>query len=121
MLQVQSVEAVARLCHEVNRVYCESIGDGYHQLSWENAPDWQKESAINGVKVLLADPSKTPEQMHTNWMREKLAAGWTHGMTKDAQRKTHPCIVAYNDLPPEQRIKDTLFRCTALAAIAVGL
>ena len=31
-------------------------------------------------------------------------------VTKDAEKKTHPCIVPYSDLPVVQRAKDYLFR-----------
>jgi hypothetical protein len=43
-------EQIARVCHEVNRAYCESLGD-MSQPSWEDAPQWQKDSAMLGVKL----------------------------------------------------------------------
>ena len=42
-------EDIARICHEANAAYCLSLGDT-SQTDWDNAPDWQKKSAINGVK-----------------------------------------------------------------------
>ncbi len=98
----------AKLAHEVNRAYCQSIGDN-SQPKWEDAPDWQRESAINGVKFHFANPNATPEESHTNWLNEKLAAGWKFGPVKDADKKEHPCCVAYSELPREQQIKDYLF------------
>lgn len=100
-------EDIARVCHEVNRAYCEAIGDKT-QLPWSQAPDWQKESAIKGVKHKL-EFEATPEQMHDNWVKDKIDAGWVYGPTKDAGNKTHPCIVPYDQLPQEQRVKDYLF------------
>ena len=35
--------------------------------------------------------------------------GWVYGEHKDEQRKTHPCIVPYDELPAAQRAKDALF------------
>jgi len=101
-------EQIARICHEVNRAYCQSIGDD-SQPKWNDAPDWQRESAINGVLFHLEN-DVTPEQSHENWMREKVAAGWTYGPVKDPEKKQHPCMVPYHDLPLEQRTKDYLFR-----------
>ena len=40
---------IAKVAHEINLAYCESIGDN-SQPTWELAPDWQKSSAINGVQ-----------------------------------------------------------------------
>lgn len=34
------------------------------------------------------------------------------GSIKDLERKEHPCFVAYADLPPEQKVKNTLFVTT---------
>ena len=103
-----SNEQIARICHEVNRAYCNSIGDT-SQPSWEDAPDWQKASAVNGVEFHLNNDT-TPEQSHENWMREKEADGWVYGPTKDPEKKEHPCMVPYDQLPLEQRTKDYLFK-----------
>ena len=43
-------------------------------------------------------------------MREKLNNGWVYGDEKNADKKEHPCMVLYNDLPEEQRMKDKLFK-----------
>jgi RyR domain len=43
-------------------------------------------------------------------MDQKLADGWIYGVEKDAESKTHPCLLPYAELPVEQRRKDALFR-----------
>lgn len=40
------VQEVARVVHELNKAYCESIGDN-SQPDWDNAPEWQKSSAAD--------------------------------------------------------------------------
>lgn len=102
------VGQIARICHEVNRAYCNSLGDT-SQPSWEEAPEWQKESAVNGVEFHLRNET-TPEQSHENWMKEKVASGWVYGLVKDPEKKEHPCMVPYDQLPLEQRTKDYLFK-----------
>lgn len=100
---------VARICHEANKAYCETLKD-YSQWPWDSAPEWQKESAINGVKFIVRNNGKVdPEAQHENWMILKLAQGWQYGNEKNADKKTHPCLLPYADLPEEQRIKDHLF------------
>ncbi len=105
-IQDEVVEQIARATHEANRVYCESIGDT-SQLAWEQAPDWQKVSARKGVSGALA--GNTPRQSHESWLAEKKATGWKFGPVKDAEKKQHPCFVPYDQLPPEQAIKDAIF------------
>jgi len=47
-MDIDIITATARIAHEANRVWCAENGDN-SQPSWDNAPDWQRESAINGV------------------------------------------------------------------------
>lgn len=99
---------IARIAHEVNRAYCISIGD-MSQPTWDEAPAWQKSSALNGV-VAHMKQDLTPEQSHESWMEEKRAAGWRWGPFKDAEAKVHPCFTEYALLPQEQQAKDHLFK-----------
>jgi hypothetical protein len=111
------VEEIARVCHEANRAYCRSLGD-ITQLNWTMAPGWQRESAINGVKFNIANPDAPASASHDNWLKEKLENGWTYGPVKDADAKTHPCCVSYEELPVEQRRKDALFKAIVAALTA---
>ncbi len=99
---------VAKICHEVNRTYCASINDN-PQVSWEDSPQWQRDSVINGVRYHLENPDAGPSAGHDNWLKEKYADGWVYGMEKDPIAKTHPCCVPYEELHPEQQTKDYLF------------
>lgn len=99
---------IARVCHQVNRAYCVAQGD-MSQQRWEQAPKWQRESAIEGVKYRLQSLTAPISDLHDNWSKDKLAAGWKFGPTKDENAKTHPCLVPFDMLPLEQRAKDYLF------------
>lgn len=102
------IETIAALCHEVNRAYCASIGDHSHP-AWVVAPDWQKDSIVNGVRFHMENEA-TPAMSHESWLRQKMAEGWVYGEVKDPVAKTHPCVVPYDQLPQEQRSKDYLFK-----------
>ena len=106
MMDDSKIEACARAAHEVIRAYCIAIGDN-SQPSWDEAPDWQKSSARNGVVGALN--GNTPEQSHEGWLAEKAATGWKYGPVKDPAKKEHPCFMPYADLPPQQRAKDHIF------------
>ena len=104
-------EQVARVTHQLNKAYCEMIGDNT-QVDFEDAPEWQTSSAINGVKFHIENPSANDSASHDSWLKEKVEAGWIYGEVKNAESKTHPCIVPFDQLPLEQQIKDKLFRQT---------
>lgn len=99
---------IARVCHEVNRAYCKSIGDDT-QLPWLVAPMWQQNSAIQGVQFHLQNPTAGPKGSHENWLKTKESEGWKYGPLKDISKKEHPCMVPYYDLPSHQQTKDHLF------------
>lgn len=103
------IEKIAQVAHEINKAYCESIGDN-SQPDWEQAPHWQKSSAINGVKFHIENPDATPEKSHESWLEQKKNEGWQYGPVKNAETKHHPCFCSYEDLPAEQKSKDYLFR-----------
>ena len=102
------VVRIAKICHEANRAYCKSIGDD-SQPSWVDAPDWQRQSACNGVKFHLLG-EHAPSESHDNWLKDKEADGWVYGLVKDPAKKEHPCMVPYDQLPVEQRTKDYIFK-----------
>ena len=103
------IEKIAKACHEVNRAYCLSLGDA-SQPAWEDAPQWQKDSAILGVKLHVNNPNAGPQASHESWMDQKIADGWKYGPTKDPEAKIHPCFVPFEKLPVEQQAKDFIFR-----------
>lgn len=102
------VNMAAAAAHEVNRAYCRHIGDD-SQPPWRLAPQWQRDSAIAGVRFIMDNPNATPADQHQSWLTIKLNEGWSYGPVKNPETKEHPCILPYEDLPPEQRFKDTLF------------
>lgn len=108
-MKTYSDEQIAQITYEANRAYCKTIGDNSN-LPWDEAPDWQKTSTIAGVAAHRQDPHSTPRMSHEKWLTFKLNDGWKFGPVKDADKKEHPCILPYDDLPAEQKLKDYLFR-----------
>lgn len=107
------LDSIARVCHEVNRAYCQALGDDT-QPTWEGAPEWQRASARMGVDLHLAGDFG-PEASHLSWMQQKLDEGWRWGPTKNPDAKEHPCMVPFAELPREQQAKDFIFRAVVHA------
>ena len=103
-----SMDQIAKVAHEVNRAYCQALGDN-SQPSYEDAPEWQRASARMGVDLHTMG-NFGPEASHISWMKQKLDEGWKYGPVKDPEKKEHPCIVPFDQLPVEQQAKDHLFR-----------
>jgi len=110
---------IAWVCHEANRAYCLTQGDE-SQPAWEDAPSWQRSSAVNGVLAIIANPNRTPKESHEGWYKEKFDAGWVYGEVKnpDSDPPTHPCMLPYDKLPLFQRRKDSIFGAVVRACRA---
>lgn len=106
-------EMIAKICHQANKAFCETMDDwtqlDWTQLDWADAYPWQKQSSVDGVLFHL-NGVHSPEESHNNWMELKIKHGWKYGEIKDADKKTHPCMMRFWSLPFEQRMKDVLFR-----------
>jgi hypothetical protein len=108
---IDRVEATARVAYEANRAWCVAHGD-MSQPEWDDAPLWQVNSVIQGVKFHIANPDAGDSASHDNWMKQKIADGWVYGDVKRpaATPPTHPCIVPFSELPKVQQTKDAIFR-----------
>ncbi len=51
----------------------------------------------------------TPEQSHINWLAAQEALGYKYGTEIDRVNLLHPCMVPYEQLPAEQKLKDDMF------------
>lgn len=113
------IESIARVCHEANRAYCQTLGDNNH-LSWDDSPEWVREPVRSGVQHALNNPNQTPEEVHETWLSHKTDDGWIYGPTKDPVAKTHPCCVPYSQLSENDRRKDLLF-LSVVRAMSVAM
>lgn len=110
---------IAMVCHEVNRAYCEALGDT-SQVPWQEAPEWQRKSAVAGVHFHATHPKAGPEASHENWSKGKRETGWTWGSEKCERRLLHPCMVPFSELPQEQQAKDHIFRAVVRTMLALS-
>ena len=103
------IKSLAKIIHEANRAFCQEIGDDSQQ-PWSEAPEYNHQSAMVGVKALCENPSLTPEESHDVWAKAKQDDGWVYGPTKDKEKKTHPSLVPYDQLSDSEKYKDHLVR-----------
>lgn len=99
---------IAMVAHQANKAWCQVNGDN-SQPDWDLAPDWQRESIINGVKFRIENPGSSYDAMHINWLKEKEADGWVFGEVKDEVARTHPCMLPFDQLSEFHQKKDYLF------------
>jgi hypothetical protein len=54
------------------------------------------------------------ENTHDVWARQRISEGWRYGPHRDDERKEHPTLVPYKDLPESEKEYD---RNTALQTL----
>ena len=73
---------------------------------------------LGELKPLVEALSKNA---HEIWARERMREGWTFGPTRNDQRKEHPCLISYEDLPESERVYDReMVKEVLKATIALG-
>lgn len=46
------------------------------------------------------------ENVHEVWAQGRIRDGWTYGPVRNDEKKEHPCLVAYQDLPENEKEYD---------------
>lgn len=54
---------------------------------------------------------------HDIWAKQRLQDGWKYGPVRDDVRKSHPCLVPYDQLPESEKEYDRLTAMETLKAI----
>lgn len=98
-----TLEEIARICHETNRVL--SPGP-----SWQECPQRMRDDTIGSIILLKDRPDLTAEKLHQWWRDDKKANDWKYGPEKDEKLKTHPCLIGegFHDLSESDQAKDYL-------------
>ncbi len=97
---------IAKLVHHVNNHICALNGE--QTMAWEDLPAHMRDGLITTI-----NGNETARQAHESWMKNRLENGWKLGPVKSIEDKISPCLIPYDELPYEQRIKDTV-RCAII-------
>jgi len=89
---------------ETNRQEADGIGAKLAAVHCTISPmiDWDRAP----LQFTAAEVELLARMEHERWMSALQRDGWCHGPAKDAQSRTHPCLVPFEQLPPEQQDKD---------------
>ncbi len=56
---------------------------------------------------LIALATAWAKQQHDGWVKEKLESGWRYGPSVSVDKKTHPLLRQWSDLPTDYQTVDT--------------
>ena len=81
-----------------------------------------KPKPIDTSKIKLPDElmvltERLAEHNHDVWAEQRIKEGWTYGTARNDEKKEHPDLVPYNDLPESEKDYDRKTAMEALKAI----
>lgn len=74
-----------------------------------------KQRRIIALRDAGRNASQSDEFRHGEWVEQHIADGWKYGETFNAAEKTHPNLVPWTQLKPEEQAKIRIFRIVAEA------
>lgn len=103
----QKIEICARTAYEATRGYRFVVNNQDFARPWDEAGDWLQKNWKEAVTGALS--GNYPEQQHQAFVEKMTAEGWKYGPFTDAEKKEHPDIMLYAELPAERRLVDQLY------------
>lgn len=103
--ELSTFEKIApRICHAAWCFYQMGCGQDYNLEPDEAdlASHW------DAIQAFMKNPGMTPEENHDNWMQYRISQGWVYGKVKDKEKKTHPDLVPFDELPKVEQGKDIM-------------
>lgn len=101
---------IAQIIYEATRLEAEWSKRSIVPEVWEKRDDKFRKQFVEIIeKYLLQDKLPTPEEAHDSWMQSYLDMGWKYGKTRDVDKKTHPDMLPFYELPQDERDKDAIF------------
>lgn len=74
-------------------------------------------SQVNLPDSLAELVEQLAENNHDHWARKRIEEGWTYGPRRNDERKEHPDLVPYQELPEAEKEYDRKTVLEALKAI----
>ncbi|MBQ2540234.1 MAG: Ryanodine receptor Ryr [Paludibacteraceae bacterium] len=71
-------------------------------------------TAIELPQELMDLAEEMAKNVHEVWAAGRMAEGWIYGEVRDDARKTHPCLLPYEELPESEKEYD---RQTAISTL----
>lgn len=65
-----------------------------------------KTTEIELPKELEQLMEQMSKNVHEVWAETRIKQGWTYGPERNDEKKTHPCLVPYEELPEEEKEYD---------------
>lgn len=74
-----------------------------------------KNICLDETILLLSE--QLARNSHDVWAQERIRQGWVYGPARDDEKKEHPCLIPYEELPETEKVYDRNAALETLRAI----
>ena len=108
MISQKLLYILAESCYEATKVISEQILSE-EKKEWKLVDSDDKAKLLNAVNRAIEKRITDPSVSHGEWITDMIKDGWQYGEKYDEVKKTHPCMIPYDQLPVGQQTKDYIF------------
>ncbi len=72
----------------------------------EYIPNPAETSNVTLTEELIPLIEEMAKNVHEVWAQNRINDGWTYGSKRDDEKKKHPCLVPYEELPESEKEYD---------------
>lgn len=103
-------ERRAIFVYEGARMQAVSVGAPIVPEPWPERDELFRTQFL-GILEMMCSPNRksSPEELHDDWVKAYEVMGWVYGPIRDAEAKTHPDMVPFDQLDPREHDKDEVF------------
>src|SRR5262245_55015424 len=107
-LTYDRIRAIAAVAAAANVEYRHQLGQSAG-LSFDKLSPMAQDGICNSIRRIADGELTTPQQSHDAWRETRRLEGWIYGETENREIKTHPDMVHFASLPPQEQYKTLLF------------
>lgn len=95
-----AMDQVAGVTFQMIDAYNVIVDGAEPRTDWWFLPEDEQAMTMQAVTALRDAPEISPQQNHERWVEIMLERGWTIGPEVDLDRKEHPFLIPFEELPP---------------------
>jgi len=99
----------AKWIYEATRIEAEWSKRRIVPEKWEERDEAFRQQFMKVIDKYFKNDLPTPKEAHDSWMDAYEKMGWRYGKVRDPEKKTHPDMVPFEDLPKDEQDKDAIF------------
>jgi hypothetical protein len=110
-MKLSRKDLLAMTVHSSLKTYCSMLGYPYAIPRWENLSDADMQFGIEIVQEVLELMKITeiaPCDVHSLWVKKRLAMGYKRGFKRDRATKVHPNMIPFELLPAKEQMKSKI-------------